>query len=165
VDHFIFRWEQSLKLCSDWVSKFKVLSNVSDLLFHLTGKNAEKIIIFTDFIKTVIISSTCRPLFVCFQSVAVIDYTAIYYSYNVIHDVFVFFTFAQSTHLSWLRHRMRDLSLWREVQLLCLLGERRTNYLIRWMHAGQPINYPINNILTGSEGDSRVDYSQALPCI
>jgi len=93
VDHFIFRWEQSLKLCSDWVSKFKVLSNVSDLLFHLTGKNAEKIIIFTDFIKTVIISSTCRPLFVCFQSVAVIDYTANYYSYNVIHDIFVFFTF------------------------------------------------------------------------
>jgi len=33
------------------------------------------------------------------------------------------------------------------------------------MDAGESVNGAINNKLTGGEGDKRVGYGQALPCI
>jgi len=48
----------------------------------------------------------------------------------------------------------------REVQLPHPAGGRQTNYLIPWTQANQ-----LADQLTGGEDDSRVGYSQALPCI
>jgi len=49
-----------------------------------------------------------------------------------------------------------------EGQLLCVA---QANELPDSMDAGEPINRPINNKLTGAEGDKRVGHRQALPCI
>jgi len=46
--------------------------------------------------------------------------------------------------------------------MLCMA---QANKLPDSMDAGEPINRPINNQLTGGEGDKQVGYRQALPCI